>query len=133
MSGPLQPQEEMWGGTHGVAHVAPTWATVGRSGLSCSPQDDWAGFQPILLLHLRVPWEFLGSEIKPALIGTFEILLWALIKNSGAPKASESSPPPTRDLNFKRYGLGEQTPPMGPLCFSCIGHSGSSNPLQLPE
>lgn len=41
MSGPLQPREEMCG----VAHVAPTWAMAGKSRLSCSRQDDWAGLQ----------------------------------------------------------------------------------------
>lgn len=91
MSGPLQPREEMCG----TAHVAPT----------CGPRLEGAGWTAA---HKTSGLTFsgfasppacttgiLGSEIKPALKGTFEILSWALIKNMGAPKTSDSSPPPT--------------------------------------
>lgn len=89
MSGPLQPQEEMCG----VARVAPTWATVGRSRLRAASEMTGRA-SAILLLHLRVPWEFLGSEIKAALIGTFERLLWPLIKTGEHPRLVSHHPLP---------------------------------------
>jgi hypothetical protein len=86
---------DVWGGTRG-SHLGHGW----KEPAELQPARRLGWTSAMLLLHLRVPWEFLGSEIKPALIGKFEILLWALITNLGAPRASESSPPPTRDTDW---------------------------------
>lgn len=107
MSGPLQPREEMCGS----AHVAPTcgpllegagWTAAHKtSGLACS----CFASPPACTMGI------LGSEIKPALKGTFEILLWALIKTWEHPRLMTHHPLPHETRTARDTDGGGWFPP----------------------